>query len=94
MATNLPGFGNGIADATASSRIEGSGVEEWRVLREKNGDIETFEAATQAWVDTGTLDGLVRSVFFACCAVLALVTFRANIISFCIARIHVYLAES
>ena len=59
------------------------------------GDIETFEAGIQAWDDTGTLDGLLRSAFFACCAVFALVTSRANImISTCITRINVYLAES
>ena len=58
-------FDRGFVEATDSSYVEGFDVEKWCSLMEHNniqGDIETFEAVIQAWIDTGTLDGLV-SVF-------------------------------
>ena len=57
-------FDGGFADATESSNIEGSEVEEWCRLMNSNGimgDISTFEEVIQTWIDTGTFDGLVSS---------------------------------
>ena len=54
----------GFVEATGSSHVEGLNVEEWVTLMEKNninGDIDTYEAIIQTWVDSGTLDGLVSA---------------------------------
>jgi hypothetical protein len=57
-------FDGGFIDPKQSSNTED--VEQWCVFMEKSGiigDIETFEAGIQAWVDTGTVDGLVSQPF-------------------------------
>jgi hypothetical protein len=57
-------FDDGFVDGTEVSNAEGLDVEEWCKLMETNsiaGDIETFEAVIQTWIDSGTLDGLVSS---------------------------------
>jgi hypothetical protein len=58
-------FDGGFLDAKQSSDLEALDVEQWCVFMERNGiigDIETFEAGIQAWVDTGTVDGLVSEL--------------------------------
>ena len=57
-------FEQGFVDPTPSSNVEGMDIEEWCVLMAQNkviGDIDTFEAGIQAWVNTGTLEGLVST---------------------------------
>ena len=55
-------FDGGFVESTTSAHVEGLNVEEWYALMEKNnitGDIDTYEAIIQTWIDSGTLDGVV-----------------------------------
>ncbi|KAL7487079.1 hypothetical protein ACHAW6_012673 [Cyclotella cf. meneghiniana] len=73
-------FADGFRDATDDSYDEGREMEEWCTLMEENGtkaNIDSYEAIIKTWVNTGTLDGLLRAENWAK-RVLTLAADRSN----------------